>query len=458
MPSRTYSKLAADFRKRLVIADTLAIVITQGLVLWFREFSLDLSTPSGSLDFLLLSLIPLFWLFFLCSERSWESQVLQDSLKLFKRPLIAGLKTAVTITSFAYIFKEPISRITMLSILTLTTMSVLIVRYIIKNSYIAKIIKSKKIRFMVIATAEEFEEIKKSDGLSMNQSLGLELRPMKSKDSEAEWLKAINEANEQEYAGLVIGEGYFPKPHIFNAISLIQSTKSFEVFLFTPLAILLPRVNNLEDNKMVKLSRPLLIGRYSYIKRLTDIVLSSIALVALTPLLLVVAVLVKTTSKGPVFYTDKRIGRNNELFMFPKFRSMYKDADTMRSSVLGSPDESMPDRYKQDPRITPFGRFIRRWSIDELPQIWCVLIGTMSLVGPRPILREEALDVGDKNQSRFIAKPGLTGLWQVSGRKETLWENRMQQDVLYIESWSFVNDMLLIARTFGTIISGKGAM
>jgi len=458
MPDRTYSKLAADFRKRLVIADTLAIVITQGLVLWFRDFSLDLTSTSRTLDLFLLSLIPLFWLYFLSTERSWESQILQDSLKLFRRPLIAGLKTAVTVTSFAYIVKEPISRITMLSVLTLTTVSVLLVRLILKNSYVARIMKTKKIRFMVFATPEEFEVIKKSDGLSMNQFLGLELHPMKNKDSEVEWLKAIKEANEQEFAGLVIGESYFPKPPIFKAISSIQSTKSFEVFLFSPIAVLLPRLYNLDDNKMIKLSRPLIIGRYSYIKRLTDVVLSSVALVMLTPLLLVVALLVKVTSKGPVFYTDKRIGRNNQLFMFPKFRSMYNNADTMRSSVLGSPDESMPDRYKQDPRITPFGRFIRRWSIDELPQIWCVLIGTMSIVGPRPILREEALDVGDKNQSRFIAKPGLTGLWQVSGRKETLWENRMQQDVLYIESWSFINDMLLILRTFGTIVSGKGAM
>ena len=457
MPNRTYSKLAADFRKRLVIADTLAILISQVLILWIRDFSVDLTT-AGSLDLLLLTLIPLFWLFFLSTERSWESQILQDSLKLFKRPLIAGLKTSVTVTSFAYIVKEPISRITMLSILMITTLSVLLVRYILKNSYIAQIIATKKIRLMVIATPEEFEEIQKSDGLSKNQSLRLELREMKNRNSETEWLEILKEANQQDFAGLVIGDNYFPEPNIFNAISAIQSSKSFEVFIFSPMAILIPRLYNLHDNKMIKLSRPLLIGRFSYIKRLTDIVLSSIALVTLTPLFFLVAVFVKITSKGPVFYTDTRIGRNNELFMFPKFRSMYKDADQMRSSVLGSPDESMPDRYKQDPRITPFGRFIRRWSIDELPQIWCVLIGTMSIVGPRPILREEALDVGDKNQSRFIAKPGLTGLWQVSGRKETLWENRMQQDVLYIESWSFVNDMLLIARTFGTIISGKGAM
>jgi hypothetical protein len=206
MPNRPYSKLAADFRKRLVIADTLAILIAQGLVLWIREFSLNLNTNTRALDFFLLLLIPLFWLFFLSTERSWESEVLQDSLKLFRRPLIAGLKTAVTVTSFAYIVKEPISRITMLSILTLTTLSVLLVRLILKNSYIAQIIKTKELRLLVIATPEEFEEIKNSDGLSMNQTLGLELHPLKDKDSEAEWMIILKKANEQEFAGLVIGE------------------------------------------------------------------------------------------------------------------------------------------------------------------------------------------------------------------------------------------------------------
>jgi len=176
------------------------------------------------------------------------------------------------------------------------------------------------------------------------------------------------------------------------------------------------------------------------------------------PILLLIALGVKITSPGPVLYVDQRIGRNNKLFSFPKFRSMVINADQMRSNVLGSPDESMPDRYAQDPRITNFGRFIRRWSLDELPQLWCVLIGTMSIVGPRPILREEDIDVQEENQSRFIAKPGLTGLWQVSGRKEVLWEARMKQDVLYIETWSFLNDLLLIMRTFGTIFYGKGAM
>jgi lipopolysaccharide/colanic/teichoic acid biosynthesis glycosyltransferase len=221
---------------------------------------------------------------------------------------------------------------------------------------------------------------------------------------------------------------------------------------------MIPRMQTVENNELIRVAPPLVVGQHAVIKRALDIVLSLTALIVLSPILLLIALCVKLTSPGPVLYIDQRIGRNNKLFAFPKFRSMVINADTMRANVLGSPDESMPYRYARDPRVTNFGRFIRRWSLDELPQLWCVLIGTMSIVGPRPILREEDVDVTKANQSRFIAKPGLTGLWQVSGRKEVLWEARMKQDILYIETWSFINDLLLIMRTFGTIISGKGAM
>ena len=458
MPNRSYADAASDFRKRLIVADTLAITIPQAVILWIRDFSLDLSTLSGIIDVGILALVPLLWLYFLSADLSWESQIFLGTLKFYEVPFKAGLKAAVSITAFAYIIKEPISRITLLSILSTTIVCVLIARLILRNSYIGKIISTKTVRFMVLATEEEFKDIELSRALPMDSQMELVHRALKDKHSDSEWQKIYTELEKEGYAGLIIGDEFFPSQQVFAQISTIQSKRAFEVFIHSPLAVLLPRFRNLQDNSLIKLSRPLLVGRYAFVKRFTDIVLSATALIILSPVLLLTALAVKITSRGSIFYMDKRIGRNNNLFLFPKFRSMYKDADKMRSTVLGSPDASMPDRYKKDPRITPFGQFIRRWSIDELPQIWCVLIGTMSIVGPRPILREEALDVGNDKQSRFIAKPGLTGLWQVSGRKETLWENRMQQDVLYIESWSFINDLLLILRTFGTIISGKGAM
>jgi lipopolysaccharide/colanic/teichoic acid biosynthesis glycosyltransferase len=283
-------------------------------------------------------------------------------------------------------------------------------------------------------------------------------RQLKTKDCVEEWEKICIELEKEDFAGIVIADTHFPSPEVNSQISTLQAKKNIEVFFHSSITTMIPRMQTVENNELIRVAPPLVVGQHAVIKRALDIVLSLTALIVLSPILLLIALCVKLTSPGPALYIDQRIGRNNKLFAFPKFRSMVINADTMRANVLGSPDESMPDRYARDPRVTNFGRFIRRWSLDELPQLWCVLIGTMSIVGPRPILREEDVDVKKANQSRFIAKPGLTGLWQVSGREEVLWDARMKQDVLYIETWSFINDLLLIMRTFGTIISGKGAM
>jgi lipopolysaccharide/colanic/teichoic acid biosynthesis glycosyltransferase len=203
---------------------------------------------------------------------------------------------------------------------------------------------------------------------------------------------------------------------------------------------------------------PKILDSGRFIKRLIDLSLGFIFFILSFPILLFAALGVKLTSKGPILYTDKRVGQAGNPFLFPKFRTMYNGSSDIRLQVLGRPDFQMPDRYKNDPRITPFGRFLRRWSIDELPQLWCVIIGTMSLVGPRPILFQEIPQVLNTHQARFIAKPGLTGLWQVSGRKLTSWEERMSGDIAYIQDWSLSNDFALLFRTIGILITGKGSL
>jgi lipopolysaccharide/colanic/teichoic acid biosynthesis glycosyltransferase len=193
------------------------------------------------------------------------------------------------------------------------------------------------------------------------------------------------------------------------------------------------------------------------IKRVFDLTLVIPAMILLSPIYLIICLGILIDSRGHLIYTQKRIGQNGKLFMFPKFRSMYKGSDTKRLEVLGRPDQKMAERYKTDPRITRFGKLLRRFSLDELPQLWCVFIGTMSLVGPRPILPEEEAQLGEFHFRRQIAKPGLTGIWQVSGRKETSWEERMAFDIKYVQEWSIALDAILIARTFNAIMNGKGS-
>jgi lipopolysaccharide/colanic/teichoic acid biosynthesis glycosyltransferase len=193
------------------------------------------------------------------------------------------------------------------------------------------------------------------------------------------------------------------------------------------------------------------------IKRLFDLALVIPALILLAPVYLLIALMIKIESRGPLLYTQERIGQNGTLFSFPKFRSMRPGSDAQRLEILGRPDALMAERYKNDPRITRVGRILRRLSLDELPQLWCVFVGTMSLVGPRPILPEETPQLGDFHFRRQIAKPGLTGIWQVSGRKDTTWEERMAFDIKYVQEWSIALDLILITRTFKAVLSGKGS-
>jgi len=193
------------------------------------------------------------------------------------------------------------------------------------------------------------------------------------------------------------------------------------------------------------------------IKRSMDITLGLIAGLLLLPLMLVIAVCIFISSPGPVFFIQDRVGLSGSLFRFVKFRTMVVGAENMRQDVLGTPDEEMTDRYKNDPRIYPFGRILRRFSLDELPQLWTVVRGKMSIVGPRPLLVEELTLLGDEDHRRHLTKPGLTGLWQISGRKETTWDERIQLDLRYVHEWSIGLDVGIIIKTIKVVLTGEGS-
>jgi len=203
-----------------------------------------------------------------------------------------------------------------------------------------------------------------------------------------------------------------------------------------------------------------LITRSAYvIKRATDIVVSIIVLILLLPLFLVVAILIKGTDGGPVLFWQARVGLHGKTFPFPKFRSMVANAEQLKDKLLeqNQHGDERTFKMKNDPRITWIGRIIRKLSIDELPQFWCVLKGEMSLVGPRPpVPREVALySVADRRRLDVI--PGLTCIWQVSGRGDIPFPEQVQLDVKYIESQSFWLDIKLLFATIPAVLFGKGA-
>lgn len=201
---------------------------------------------------------------------------------------------------------------------------------------------------------------------------------------------------------------------------------------------------------------------YSFLKRTVDITASAAALLLLSPVFLVTSLAIRKDSDGPAMFTQKRIGKDGKLFEIYKFRTMVPDADKKLFELLDK-DEKAREEYKvnkklkHDPRITKVGNFLRKTSIDELPQLINVLKGDMSLVGPRPYLPREKEDMGDYYNTIIESKPGITGLWQVSGRSNTTFEERLHFDEEYNEKKSFAFDMGLLVKTVGSVVKGDGA-
>ena len=198
------------------------------------------------------------------------------------------------------------------------------------------------------------------------------------------------------------------------------------------------------------------------IKRVLDIVMVIIGGILLLPFLLLIALIIKLSSPGPVLYKHKRIGKDGKEFAFYKFRSMTADAEKQLKELMEK-DAALKEEWEKtqklqnDPRITTFGKILRRTSIDEFPQFINILKGEMSLVGPRPIVYDEIQKYGKDFNRIFSNKPGLTGLWQVSGRSDAEYHDRISYDTYYLQNWSIWLDLWIIFKTFGVVLFGKGA-
>ncbi|MCP2032148.1 exopolysaccharide biosynthesis polyprenyl glycosylphosphotransferase [Okibacterium sp. HSC-33S16] len=211
---------------------------------------------------------------------------------------------------------------------------------------------------------------------------------------------------------------------------------------------------------LIHVETPRYEGRKIFTKRTLDVLFSGVLLILLSPVFLAVAILVKLSSPGPVLFHQARIGIQGKQFRMLKFRSMIFDAE-QRLGSLGPAARSEGNeilfKMKDDPRVTTIGRILRRFSLDELPQLLNVFEGSMSLVGPRPPLETEVSSYDEHVHRRFLVKPGITGLWQVSGRSNLDWEESVQLDLYYVENWSLTGDLIILWRTVRAVLSSEGA-
>jgi exopolysaccharide biosynthesis polyprenyl glycosylphosphotransferase len=201
-----------------------------------------------------------------------------------------------------------------------------------------------------------------------------------------------------------------------------------------------------------------LTGAKQVVKGMFDKAAAAVALLLVAPLFAVIALAIKVTDGGPVFFRQTRVGRDGEPFTLWKFRTMVVDAEVRKAQLQGlNEGHGVLFKVRRDPRITKAGGWLRRWSLDELPQLLNVLVGTMSLVGPRPALPAEVADYGNHMRRRLVVKPGITGLWQVSGRSDLSWDEAERLDVRYVENWSLALDLQILWKTLSAVTRGSGA-
>lgn len=278
---------------------------------------------------------------------------------------------------------------------------------------------------------------------------------------------------ELEIQEVIITDNTIPSERLFEAMMQIGRGQRVE-FRFAPsLFNLLPQKTSVEQIgvlPMVRLFREPLSEAQRFIKRLSDIVISIVAIVLLTPVWVVISILIKLDSKGSVLFRQERVGMDGRIFLCYKFRTMALDADEQlhreayqkniggdSAANAGDDEEPVFGKVRDDPRVTHFGRRLRRSSFDELPQLLNVLKGDMSIVGPRPPIPYEVEEYELWHRKRLDMKPGITGLWQVSGRNRLTFDEMVRIDLYYIENWSLWQDLKIILLTLPAIVRGDGA-
>ncbi len=233
-----------------------------------------------------------------------------------------------------------------------------------------------------------------------------------------------------------------------------------ETIGFTPFDEKGPHGSGLSTNQTHLASEHSVVGGAS--KRLFDFCVALLALILLAPLFIFVAVAIKLVSPGPVLYGHKRIGYNGRSFRCWKFRSMVTDGDAVLAEYLADHPHEREEwvrnrKLRDDPRVTRLGAVLRAYSVDELPQIINVLKGDMSIVGPRPVVLDELKMYGSAAAQYLCTRPGITGLWQVSGRSDTSYDQRIKLDTQYVQNWSLITDLWIIMRTIPAVIGSRGS-
>jgi len=424
--------------------------------IWFENLT---SYEIRNILFSLLILIS--WNFFLWFTNSRDVKILGFGADEYKRIVNATFLSFTLIAIISYIFKLEISRSFILITYSLGLITLFVLRRVLRRRLLKARLENRYTSKVMLLQSTDADLVETRLNTAQHAGFRIIHRYLLKENKALNLHEIVEKAKENKCDQIIIGQSA-----LINAAELrklgwaLEDTNIDLVVAPAVTEIAGPRlkVSNVEGLPLLHLEQPSFSGLARITKRILDLFVAILGLILISPILLVIALMVKASDRGPIIYRQKRIGKDNKEFFVYKFRTMVEGSHSLRSEVMSNTDKD-PRLAKDpnDPRITKPGLFLRRWSIDEIPQLINVIKGEMSLVGPRPPLAEEVKIYESFENRRLLVKPGLTGLWQVSGRSELSWEDTVRLDLYYIENWSLTLDLLILLRTAAAVWRGEGA-
>jgi exopolysaccharide biosynthesis polyprenyl glycosylphosphotransferase len=452
-----------NLRKNISIIDFFSLLFAVTLILTLRfpqTWQGELS--AYEIRNIFLALLVLFsWLFFLWFNGSRDTNILGFGADEYKRLINATLFSFTSIAFISYIFKLEISRAFILLVFPFGLITLFVSRRILRRRLLKARSEGRYLSKVLLLHSGENDPVESRLSIASHAGFDVVYKVQTLEGSNLDFKQIVGKAIENNCDQIMVGQSAIISAAELRKLGWALEETSIDLIVapaVTEIAGPRLKVSNVEGLPLLHLEQPVFSGVSRVTKRLLDLVLSVIGLIVISPFLLIVALMIKFYDRGSIFYTQKRIGQNNKEFSVYKFRTMYEGSHEQRGKVMAETNKD-PRLAKdpQDPRVTKPGLFLRRWSIDEIPQIINVLKGEMSLVGPRPPLAEEVNQYEKSERRRLLVKPGLTGLWQVSGRSELDWEDAVRLDLYYVENWSLTLDILIIIRTAAAVWRGEGA-
>jgi exopolysaccharide biosynthesis polyprenyl glycosylphosphotransferase len=468
----------------LLVADYMSALIGSVFVVLFVDYAAagfltygtssnnpGQGTPRPVFFLIVYWVLPAIWLLVLWSNGAYDRRYLGLGTDEFKRVVRAGIIMVSILSVLALAFKTDVSRLATFSALLITGALITCHRFVARRVLHRMRSKGRAVqRMLLVGSYPETLEVHRvvtrttqaglvpvgiylTEGAASVRGLETPVPTYANRD-------VIDLAADLDADTIAVCGSASAEPGELRRLAWQLEGTGRDLVVAPQLTdIAGPRVHirPVEGLPLLHVEEPTMSGLAWVVKNVLDRVASALGLLLISPLLIAVAIYIKTTSPGPVFFRQPRVGMEGKTFHCWKFRTMYVDAEERQAALMmHNESDGMLFKIKDDPRVTRAGKFLRRTSLDELPQLFNVLRGEMSLVGPRPLPAENGDFLGDVRR-RLLVRPGITGLWQVSGRSDLSWDDAVRLDLYYVDNWSLTTDLQILLRTILVVLRHKGA-